>query len=60
MKIDYKLYGRIIETLAQAGATFRHYEDCHREKGTEDGNRKAERNRIMAENIEAVLKEAEG
>ena len=60
MRIDYRLYGRMIETLALAATTFRHYEECHRAKGTEESDLKAERNRKMAEDIEAVLKVAEG
>lgn len=41
--------------VLKAAETFRDYEKLHRAKGTEDGLRKAERNREMAEDLETLL-----
>lgn len=60
MRVDYDLFARMIQMLKLASETFRYYEECHRAKGTNDGHEKAERNRKLAEQIEALTNEAEG
>lgn len=52
------LFEKMLAGLDEAADLFRYYEKCHRGKGTADGNQKAERNRAMAEKLEAIIDEA--
>ena len=46
---------RLVGLLREAAATFRRYEALHRDKGTPDGDTKAEANAYIAGRIEAAL-----
>jgi hypothetical protein len=56
----YETLGEVAPTdpqtvLSDAAKTFRFYEWSHRQKGTSEGDEKAERNRVMAERCEAAV-----
>ena len=50
----------LLSDLKEAAQLLRNYEKLHREKGTEDGLIKADRNRAWAEQFEATLAKALG
>lgn len=50
----------LLSDLKEAAQLLRNYEKLHREKGTEDGTIKADRNRAWAEQFEATIAKALG
>lgn len=48
----------LLSDLVEAAQLLRNYEKLHREKGTEDGLIKAERNKAWAEQFEATIAKA--
>lgn len=49
----------LLADLKVAAAQFRHYEELHRAKGTEDSFKKAEVNNQLATRFEVTIKKAE-